>query len=84
MEWYYEQKESTQPLTQEMIDQFTQKHFESGRPYQVGDIILYGLRQDTPNDQTLITFHVDEINVKYIVQDNPKGSHILPILIPIN
>ena len=83
MEWYYDQLDSSEPLTQENIDQFKIKHFNSGRPYQIGDIVLYGLRKENENMYNLITFHFDEINIVYTVKENFKGAHIFPILIPI-
>jgi hypothetical protein len=83
MDWYYAQLEETTPLTFEKLDDLNLKHYDSGRPYQVGDIILYGLKQTDVNELTLITFHIDEINTLYKVKEPTDISQTIPVLIPM-
>jgi hypothetical protein len=85
MDWYYDQLEQTAPLTQEKLDILKIKHYQSGRPYQIGDIILYGMLENKEkNDLTLITFNLDEINTLYFIKEPRYVSTTLPILTPIS
>ncbi len=81
MDWYYEQLETARPVTEESLNEMARKEFSSGRPIAVGDIIFYGYYQSI-----LITFHKDEINQKYKIDDSPEDYWriaIFPILKPI-
>ena len=70
MEWYYEQMENASPITQQDLDARQIKHFTSGKPIEVGDIVFYGFLQ-TVNEATeevtmeFITFQKNEIGTKY-------------------
>ena len=43
MDWYYDQKENAKPITEEILAKLKIKNYSSGRPINVGDIVLYGL-----------------------------------------
>lgn len=88
MDWYYEQLESARPFTEETLRSSRQKEFESGRQFQIGDIIFYGYlvaSKKKLETARIIRFHKDEINSVYKVIRVPDRDHdIFPFLVKAN
>jgi hypothetical protein len=66
---------NTAPLTQEVLDKFSNKEYTSGRKMEVGDQILYGILftenvKITDLNINFVSFHIDELNVIYELNDN--------------
>jgi hypothetical protein len=66
---------NTSPLTQEILDKFSIKEYTSGRQMNVGDQILYGIlftegSKITDLNINFISFHIDELNVIYEINNN--------------
>lgn len=74
-------------LTEELLNRLDEKNYFSGRNKQAGDIVLYGMLNETNQNgepfYRLITFHQEELGTLYEEDINSyngvKGSR-LPII----
>lgn len=62
------QKRNNVELSAEVLDKLKNKNYSSGRPLQVGDVVLFGLIREYDGEDVNvkeITFNEDEIGVLY-------------------
>lgn len=91
-EFFKEQLEYANPLTQEILDEMEKKRYFSGEDKKAGDIILYGFKVsfdgDDETDLQLTLFDLCEREFEYyqdqyIINSDPfKSAMNIPLFIP--
>lgn len=61
-EYFSHQLKENKVVTQEVLDQVTNKTYTSGRAIKPGEIILFAFTEADSNKHEMISLHVDEID----------------------
>ena len=61
-EYFAHQLKENKVVTQEVLDQVTNKTYTSGRAIKPGEIILFAFTEADSNKHEMISLHIDELD----------------------